>query len=422
MNGEAVNVRIRLRSVLVAALASAAALVASASPAHAALLPQQQSYLQLAEQGVAQAKAQWGDNSHPLYDPRTHRNAIPYHWYDETRACHGSAARRTRGCKYPLATIWGLLPLWESVNAIAIADPSPANTRAVATFAANASKYWDGVMNGFAPYPGDRGVVNTWFDDNSWWGLGFIDAFRAQPRCVYLQWAQRAFDFVAGQGWDAAGGGFWWNSMRTPAGQKAGEPLAAASLLGALLAQAYAGGRCRPAHGASAMAAANERAVDRFLAWGDQHFASQDRYPGLYWRTADDPTPTPYIAGPTVEAKQVLCRLLGPSSAYCGQAARLAATAMSRFEDRLNMGPQFDTIYLHWMLAYGRQAGDPSWGALAQQMASNALANARDAGGLFTRAWDGTDMSQHQGGPDMLRTDAATVELFAWLAVDGPAR
>ena len=41
--------------------------------------------------------------------------------------------------------------------------------------------------------------------------------------------------------------------------------------------------------------------------------------------------------------------------------------------------------------------------------------------GLFTRAWDGTEMSQHQAGPGLLRTDAATVELFAWLAVDGPA-
>jgi hypothetical protein len=74
------------------------------------------------------------------------------------------------------------------------------------------------------------------------------------------------------------------------------------------------------------------------------------------------------------------------------------------------------------MLAYGRQVGDPAWAALAQQMASNALANARDASGLFTRAWDGTDMSQHQAGAGMLRTDAATIELLAWLAIDGPAR
>jgi hypothetical protein len=405
-----------------AMLALAGVLAVGAGPA-LALSPQQQHYLQLAEQGIAQAGSQWGDSSHPLYNPRTHRNAIPFHWFDETTMCKGPA-RRARRCKYPLATIWGLVPLWESVDAVAIADPSATNRRAVAMFATNANKYWDKATRGYAPYAGDRGPVNTWFDDNSWWGLGFMDAFRAAHQCIYLQWAQRAFDFVANNGWDGAAGGFFWNSAHTPAGQKAGEPLAAASLLGALLAQAYSSGACQSAHSAangSALAAADERAVEKFLAWGDQNFATASPYPGLYWRTQDDPTPTPYIAGPTVAAKQALCQLLGPSSAYCGQASQLAATAMARFENRLNMGPQFDTIYLHWMMVDGQQAGDPSWGALGQQMAANALANARDASGLFTRAWDGSDMSQHQAVPGMLRTDAATIELFAWLAVDGPA-
>src|SRR5438270_12725531 len=149
-----------------------------------------------------------------------------------------------------------------------------------------------------------------------------MDAFRAAQPCVYLRWAQQAFDFVANNGWDgAAGGGFWWNSAHSPAGQKAGEPLAAASLLGALLAQAYSSGACQGAHGAangSALAAADERAAEKFLAWGDQNFATAAPYRGLYWRTQDDPTPTPYIAGPTVEAKAVLCQLLGSSSGYCG--------------------------------------------------------------------------------------------------------
>jgi Glycosyl hydrolase family 76 len=390
--------------------------MATVSSARAALSPQQQDYLRLAEQGIAAARQAWGDDSHPLYDPRTHRNAIPYHWFDETLACHSASARRTRACKYPLATVWGLIPLWESVDAVAIADPSASNRKAVKTFATNARRYWDEAMRGYAPYPGDRGLVNTWFDDNGWWGLGFVDAFRAVPNCTYARWAQQAFDFVVSRGWDRVNGGFWWNSAHTPNGQKSGEPLAAVSLLGAELAQIYASGACK------GDPTADQRTVEKFLAWGDQHFASQGQYPGLYWRTADDPTPTPYIAGPVVEAKELLCRLDGRASPYCGQATQLAAAAMSRFEDRLNMGPQFDTIYLHWMMVYARQAGDSSWGALAQRMATNALANARDSSGLFLRAWDGSDMSAHQAAPGMLRTDAATVELLAWLAVDGPAR
>src|SRR5438270_2561700 len=134
-----------------------------------------------------------------------------------------------------------------------------------------------------------------------------MDAFRAAQPCVYLRWAQQAFDFVANNGWDgASGGGFWWNSAHTPAGQKAGEPLAAASLLGALLAQIYSSGACKGAAAAThagagvsagpqTLASADEQAVEKFLAWGDQNFSSHDQYAGLYWRTGDDPTPTPYI-------------------------------------------------------------------------------------------------------------------------------
>lgn len=392
------------------------AVLLMAAPAHTRAAAQRQGYLQAAEQGIAAAQRNWGDSSHPLYDPRIHRNAIPFHWFDETLSCHGAAAYRTAACKYPLATVWGLIPLWESVDAVAVADPSASNRRTVATFAANARRYWDTAMHGYAPYPGDRGAVNTWFDDNSWWGLGFLDAFAAVHNCTYVAWAQKAFDFVARRGWDSAAGGFWWNSAHTPNGQKAGEPLAAVSLLGAELAQIYTSGACA----GSTKGRADERAVERYLAWGDANFASQDQYPGLFWRTANDPTPTPYISGPTVEAKEILCVLNGPPSPYCGEAKRLAATAMARFEARLNMGPQFDTIYLHWMMVYGRQTGDASWAALAQQMAANALANARDASGLFVRAWDGSDMSAHQAAPGMLRTHAATVELLAWLAVYAP--
>jgi hypothetical protein len=35
------------------------------------------------------------------------------------------------------------------------------------------------------------------------------------------------------------------------------------------------------------------------------------------------------------------------------------------FEARLEMGPQFDTIYLHWML-YATQTGDARWPTLAR--------------------------------------------------------
>ena len=51
----------------------------------------------------------------------------------------------TRGlndhARYPLATIWDIVPLFESLDAIAIAQPSPANRHALASFAAGAERY-----------------------------------------------------------------------------------------------------------------------------------------------------------------------------------------------------------------------------------------------------------------------------------------
>ena len=128
-------------------------------------------------------------------------------------------------------------------------------------------------------------------------------------------------------------------------------------------------------------------------------------------------TPTPYIEGPLVEAHQVLCET--GDQVACGRARELASASWQRFQDRLNMGPQFDTIYLRWMLAYGAQTGDGRWLGLAQEMAADAQTQARDARGLYLRAWDGTPITEHQARPNMLQSDAATLELFASLANAG---
>ena len=284
-----------------------------------------------------------------------------------------------------------------------------------------AESYWDPAVGGYAPYPGDRGPANAWFDDNSWWGIAFMDAYRALKEPRLLADAQAAFSFVARRGWDAAGGGVWWNTAHSPGGQKSGEALAAGSLLGALLATALAEAAAA-ASGASARSYASSaafdlRTVEKFLSWGDAHFETSG---GLYERTQEDRTPMPYVAGPEIEAKELLCMLPASERAYCAQAASLADAAYARFAYRLNMGPQFDVIYLHWMLVYARQTGDSRWAPMALTFASQAQANAHDAAsGLYLKAWDGSDMSAHQAEPNMLRTDAATVELFAWVAADG---
>ena len=430
------------------------ALAASLMPASraAALSAQQASFLSLAEQGAAQARAAFKDSRQGVWNG--HRN-VPLSWYDE---------RLRSRIKYPLATIWGAVPLFESLAAIASANPSAANRKALDVFAEGshpppnppgaraaaaahraraaasapssrgrparasaarpvyygAESYWDPAMHAFAPYPGDRSRANTWFDDNSWWGIAFVDAYRALHKPRLLRDAQSAFDFVSSRGWDASGGGLWWNTDHSPEGQKSGEALAAGSLLGALLAQAWQQAAASSSPGArSAQEATSNRdarTVEKFISWGDAHFADLG---GLYSRTQSDSTPMPYVAGPEIEAKELLCLRAPSPNRYCAQASSLASAAYQRFAYRLNMGPQFDAIYLHWMLVYAQQTGDGRWAPMALTFANDARANAR-VGSLYLKAWDGSDMSEHQAEPNMLRTDAASVELFGWLAAYGP--
>jgi hypothetical protein len=443
------------RAAIARTVAALFLLVGALAPADraAALSAQQASFLSLAEQGAAQARAAFKDSRHGVWNG--HRN-VPLSWYDE---------RLRSPIKYPLATIWGAVPLFESLSAIASANPSAANRRALDVFAEGshaprdppgaraaaaarrappaasapparvhrararapravyygAESYWDPAMHAFAPYPGDRGRANTWFDDNSWWGIAFVDAYRVLHKSRMLRDAQSAFDFVARRGWDASGGGLWWNTDHSPEGQKSGEALAAGSLLGALLAQAWQQTAASASPAARSVQEATSRrdarTVEKFMSWGDAHFADLG---GLYSRTQSDSTPMPYVAGPEIEAKELLCLRAPSPNQYCAQASRLANVAYQRFAYRLNMGPQFDAIYLHWMLVYAQQTGDGRWAPMALTFANDARANARVGSGLYLKAWDGSDMSEHQAEPNMLRTDAASVELFGWLAAYGP--
>jgi hypothetical protein len=360
----------------VCAVALGCGSVAVAEPTARTSATESQSDLQIAEQGVARAQRLWR-NPH-------------LGWYNSVLADKE---------RYPLATIWDATPLFEALDAIDIASPTPAHRAAVMAFARGAERYWDATLKpvpGFAPYPGDRGQVVAWFDDNGWWGLAFLDAYRATHIKSYIREAERAFTFIAEEGWNQAGGGLWWDTSHP---YIAGEPLAAGSLLGAQLFK-LTGRQFFRAQ------------VLKFLNWAESDFLTELH---LYKRTESDPTPTPYIEGTLVEAHQVLCET-GDSEA-CERAAQLANASAERFSDRLNMGPQFDTIYLHWMLVYGSQSGEERWHELAEEMANDAQEHALDAQGLYLRAWDGTPITEHQAVPNMLQTDAATLELFAWLAV-----
>jgi hypothetical protein len=369
-------------STIALALAWTGAARASALPSTTPLSSAQRHYLTLARNGVERAQARWHD----------HRLG----WYD---------ARLNDRERYPLATIWDIVPLFESLDAIAVAEPSAGNRRAVTRFATGAERYLNRGLHpipGYSPYPGDREPrTKTWFDDNGWWGLAFMNAYRATGSRRWLADAERALRFIATSGWDAQTGGLWWNTSHP---YKAGEALASGTLLAALLYEqtrsTFALGQAR-----------------KFLAWGNTTgFSSSD---ALYAGSSLDPTPIDYIEAPLAYAQAVLCRAAA-TPGDCERAERIKATSLTRFGSILDFSPQYDAIYLQWMLALYSLDHDPALYALAVANANQAARQSDEGDGLYLRSWGGQTLARGLALPGMLQTHAATTSLFAWLAVYPP--
>lgn len=62
---------------------------------------------------------------------------------------------------------------------------------------------------------GSPGFLNSYYDDEGWWALAWIDAYDLTGEPHYLATAQSIFKDMAG-GWDdVCGGGIWWSKDRT---------------------------------------------------------------------------------------------------------------------------------------------------------------------------------------------------------------
>jgi hypothetical protein len=359
-----------------------AARPASAAAQPAPLTAAQQHYLALAQSGVAQAKARWSDKRLGWYDSRL-----------------GDRDR------YPLATIWDIVPLFESLDAIATAQPTPANRAALTRFAKGAERYLNRGLHplpGYSPYPGDRTAgTETWFDDNGWWGIAFVNAYRATGSRRWLTDAQRALSYIAAAGWDPSTGGLWWNTEHP---YKAGAALASDTLLATLLYQqtgsSFALGQAR-----------------KFLAWGNTSgFSTAD---GLYAGSSLNPTPIDYAEGPMIYAQAVLCETTHTAS-DCARSEQQQTSSLRRFGYLLDFSPQYDAIYLQWMLATYSLHHDRTLYALAADNARNIEARARNSSGLYLLSWNGETLSPKNARPGMLQTQAASTSVFAWLAVYPP--
>jgi hypothetical protein len=336
-------------------------------------------YRQLAEAGLGQA-ARWRDGG----------------WYCEYLGCVDGP--------YPLVSLWGEVPMFEALDALDIGFPSPAHRALVERFARANERYWDPALGGYAPYPGDREAdVEAFFDDNGWEGLAFYNAYLATRERRWLYDAQRAFHFIAAQGWDQNGGGMWWNTSHP---YHSGPALASDSLLGILLYDADD-------------EAWQLEDVKTYVDWANANDNHDERQ--FYLEKPNEPESVDdYVQAPLVYAQYLLCRD-GQGKSYCVPAGRVAATIAEEDVDaygyKYNYGPEYDAIFMQWMMAYGQQTGQRYWTTLAEVNAAAAAEHAGDGQGLWLSSWWGGLIADPETHPDMFRTMAATASLFAWTGV-----
>ena len=364
-------------------LAVVALLAAAVAPPGAGASAARSHYLSLARKGVSRAHSHWWNRRQ--------------HWYNDRLHDH----RRFR-----LATIWSIVPLFEAVDGVAIGSPGSRTKGAVKSFARQAERYWDRAMHAYGPYRGDRGREQVWFDDNGWWGLGFVDAYRATHKRRYLGDAARASKFIAAHGWDRKHGGMWWTSWHR---KHSLEAMAAGTALAAELYQYTGRSKYR-------------RAARTYIRWADKHAWRSGA--GLY---ANGQTGVlSYVQGAMIGAHLALCRK-GDKDA-CAKAEQLAAAAYRHWNGGSpDKSPQFDTILFRYVIQLAGHDRNATWWDWAHRVAKQAERKARTKGGLYLRFWDGSRPNSHGDGAGrfkqgMVQTHAATVALFAWLgAVERPA-
>jgi uncharacterized protein YyaL (SSP411 family) len=344
-------------------------------PSHAQLASDQARFRQIAEEGLAQMQQGWWNAKEG--------------WYENRSPADSS-----------LASMWSSYPMMELVAAVAIADPTPENEALVdSTFKAGEG-FWDPTINGTGGIAWLWGLSpsgNAYFDDAGWWGIAYLDAYRATGTTRWLWDAGRVLAYIDRYGWDPVHGGMWWDTGQN---YKTAEPLAAATLIAATLYRIQHKGYYL-------------KLATKYLSWADAKTLNPAQG-NLYGRSATDGTVMDYVEGMMISAHVQLC-LATKERSYCDQAESLARASLDEFPTLHPWMPEPDTIYLQGMLDLYSYDANPTWYALAYANATTAEANARGDDGRWTKDWWG-----YWADTGVLYAPAATLELFAWMAATPP--
>lgn len=356
-------------------LALALASISIPLPSHAALVASQAQYQQFAEQGLVQMQQNWWNAKKG--------------WYDNRSPDDGQ-----------VAAMWSSYPMMELLAAVAVADPTPANKALVnSTFKAG-EKFWDPTIEGTGGIAWQWGLTpsgNAYFDDAGWWGVAYLDAYRATGNTRWLWDAGRVLAYIDRYGWDAKNGGMWWDTGKN---YKTSEPLAAATQIAATLYRIT-------------KKKYYLNFATKYLAWADAKTLNPQQG-NLYGRSATDGTTMDYVEGMMIDAHVQLC-LATKQQSYCDRAEQIAQASLNVFPELHPWTPEPDTIYLKGMLDLYAVDGNPTWYALAYANAEAAREDARDDTGWWSKDWWGD-----WADPGVLFTPAATLELFAWMAATPP--
>jgi hypothetical protein len=121
------------------------------------------------------------------------------------------------------------------------------------------------------------------------------------------------------------------------------------------------------------------------------------------------------VEAPLIYAQYLLCQATGQNG-YCTHSEEQARSMTEIYGIEYNFAPLYDSIFMEWMMAYGKAVGDGHWLGVAEVNAAHADQHAGDSRGLWLDSWWGGPIKDSQTLPGMFRTMAGTTSLFAWLA------
>lgn len=276
--------------------------------------------------------------------------------------------------------VWGYTWALAAAEDVAQLPGAPASARAtVRSLAAGLAPYWDAraTVPAYSPYPQGGPHTTKFYDDNAWAGLDLVGAYRLTGDHAFLAQAERVMRYEQ-TGWDAAGGGIYWNDQHLTRNTPSNAPVAE------LAAYLYLATH-RPS---------DLRWAERIYAW--QESTLVDPRTGQVWDHINaggqiQHSLWTYNLGTVIGAGALLYHITG-HAAYLAQAQRTAAFALAHavfVNGILLPQAEFNGVLADNLQLLNQVRPDPAIAHLIAVNAASAWTRARSGPDLFAQNWSG---------------------------------